>query len=278
VAACGNSGRSPQPHLHLQVQMHSGLGGGTVPFHLVSSIVQAGNRAPEYQLVAQVEEGCSVQRAEEVHALAAALQLPVGRMLRYRFVDADGAETERAMRVTVTLLGEFRLTTDSGASAAFEQRGGTLGFYDRRGPRDALLDLWLLALGLTPLSAIAESWGDAPSAALLPLRLRERVWAGLFRPLGTGVESRYERCWTDTQACWIQSGSHELRLPGLSARARTSVRVSPAAGCISLQLEERGRRVRADLLAVGQVADRGVPAWEQAVQGGVQAKPEAEAR
>jgi hypothetical protein len=265
LALCGNSGRSPQPHLHLQVQFHSGLGGSTVPFHLVSAIVRAKGRPPVFQLVARVGEGASVQRAEEDHSFSSAVHLPVGRTLRYRVTEADGAQSERLMCITVTLFGQFRLTTDRGASAAFEQRSGTLGFYDRLGSPDSLLDLWLLAMGLTPLSTIAESWEDSPPAALLPLGIRERLCVTLCRPLGAGIASRYERHRLDIDGCWIQSGSHELRLPGVTARAKTRVRVSPESGCVSLEFDQNGTRIHAELIATGQVADRGVPAWEQAV-------------
>jgi urea transporter/murein DD-endopeptidase MepM/ murein hydrolase activator NlpD len=265
IAACGNSGRSPQPHLHMQVQFHSGLGGRTIPFHLVSAIVRAGAEVPEYRLVAHVGEGEAVQRAEEDHLLAGALQLPVGRTLRYSFTSGDGVSTERLMCVEVTLFGQLRLTTDKGASAAFEQRSGALGFYDRRGPHDPLLDLWLLSMGLTPLSTLAKSWEDAPPAALLPLRVQDRLWAALIHPLGVGAVSRYERGWSEAKACWIQAGLHELRLPGVVKQAKTRARIAPDAGCARLELEFDDETTTAELLAIGQVADRGVPAWEQSV-------------
>ena len=33
IASCGNSGNSPQPHIHMQVQRHPKLGSATVPFY-----------------------------------------------------------------------------------------------------------------------------------------------------------------------------------------------------------------------------------------------------
>jgi hypothetical protein len=263
IASCGNSGRSPQPHLHLQVQRHSSLGGATVPFHLVSSIVRSGDKAPKYRLVAEVTEGSSVQRADENHQLATALQLPVGRTLKYRFTDSDGSATERTMRVEVTLFGQYRLKTDRGASAAFEQRNGTLGFYDRHGPADPLLNLWLLALGLTPLSTLALSWDDAPPAQLLPLGLRARLGLAVRHPLGAGAASHYERAWSADGHIWSQAGTHELKIPGMSYQASTTAVISPEYGCLELNLNYRGTRIQAELLAIGQVADRGVPAWER---------------
>ena len=263
IARCGNSGRSPQPHLHLQVQRHSSLGGATVPFHLVSSIVRPDGGTPEYRLVAELAEGSSVQRAEEDHPLASALNLPVGRILKYRLTDYDGSTTEQTMCVEVTLLGQYRLTTENGANAAFEHRNGTLGFYDRSGPANPFLDLWLLALGLTPLSTLAQSWEDAPSTQLLPLGRWARLILAIRRPLGCAVESHYRRDWSAAEQVWMQRGRHELRIPGMRRQASTYVSMSPTYGCTDVGLEYQGRKMHAVLIAVGQVADRGVPPWQQ---------------
>jgi len=265
IASCGNSGRSPQPHLHLQVQAHSSLGGTTVPFHLVSSIIRSDENPPQYSLVADVAEGGSVQRAEEDHQLATALQLPVGRTLRYRFTDRDGSTSERSVHVEVTLLGQTRLRMENGASAAFEMRNGTLGFYDRRGPADHFLDLWLLALGLTPLSTLATSWDDAPPASLLSLGLWTRLALMAARPLGAGAASRYERAWSADERSWSQTGIHELELAGTRHRSSTTAVLAPDFGCLELSLNDGEKHARAELLAIGQLADRGVPAWEQAL-------------
>ncbi len=262
IAACGNSGRSPQPHLHLQIQRHGRLGGATVPFHLVSAIVCPQDAAPEYRLVASLREGDSIQRADEDALLAGALHLPVGRSLRYALTQDDGSTSEGRLRVEATFLGELRFVADSGASAAFEHRNGTLGFYDRQGPADPLLDLWLLALGLTPLSTLASSWRDRPSAQLFPLSGWDRLALHALHPLDAGAESHYERRWSDADREWTQSGIHELHF-GAHRRARTIAVLSPEGGCVTLELDCAGRRTRAELLAVGQLADRGVPAWEQ---------------
>ncbi len=95
IASCGNSGRSPQPHLHLQVQSHGALGGATIPFHLVSAVTQSAGAERQFQLVAQPSEGESVRRAEEDTILATPLRLPAGRTLTYRLQLPDG-ECDRA--------------------------------------------------------------------------------------------------------------------------------------------------------------------------------------
>jgi urea transporter len=264
LASCGSSGRSPQPHLHLQVQRHAGLGGHTVPFHLVSAIVRRPEAPPHFQLVARVGEGDSVERAEEDRMLASTVQLPAGRFLKYRFRSRDGKPSERSLTVEITLYGQFRVVTERGASAAFEQRNGTLAFFDRQGPEDEFLDLWLLALGLTPLSATPMNWQDSPSARLLPVPWMARALIHLTHPLGVGLESRYERSAVEEgSGAWRQNGSHQLRLWGKTWRATSTVLLDAERGCAEIGLEHDGERVEAELIALGQIADRGIPAWER---------------
>jgi murein DD-endopeptidase MepM/ murein hydrolase activator NlpD len=265
VASCGNSGRSPQPHLHLQVQRHGSLGGATVPFHLASAIVGSGDKTPSYHVVAEIDEGDSVRRAEEDRELADALHLPVGREFLYRFTDEHGHSSEHRLKVEVTLLGQFRVVTNDGASAAFESRNGTLAFYDRAGRRNAFLDLWLLALGLTPLSSVPERWEDSPPLALLPSSLSSRLWWALIRPLGAGIASRYERGWSDDSRCWLQKGTHEFAATGSRRLAETTAKITPENGCIQLEIQSKGRRLSAELMGIGQQADRGIPAWEREI-------------
>jgi urea transporter/murein DD-endopeptidase MepM/ murein hydrolase activator NlpD len=263
VASCGNSGRSPQPHLHLQVQRHAGLGGATVPFHLVSSIVSEEHAPPRYDVVVRsLEVGSSVERADEDPGLAGALQLAVGRELEYQFTAFDGSTTVEQLSVDVSLLGQYRVSTGR-ASAAFERRNGTLAFYDRQGPASPFLDAWLLTFGLTPLSAAPKSWSDAPPARLLPLARWERVALALLRPLGTGLASSYERIWSDADETFVQRGRHKLEVAGLGREITSEGVLSPGEGCVRFTVALDGRSATAQLSQVRQRADAGVPAWER---------------
>jgi hypothetical protein len=263
VASCGNSGRSPQPHLHLQVQRHAGLGGATVPFHLVSSIVSKEHESPRYEVFVQsLEVGSSVQRAEEDSRLAAAPQLSVGRELEYEFTDFDGSTRTEQLSVDVSLLGQYRVSAGR-ASAAFERRNGTLAFYDRQGPASIFLDAWLLAFGLTPLSASPKSWSDAPPVRLLPLARWERLALAVLRPLGTGLASRYERIWSTEDETFVQRGRHKLAIAGLVREIQSEGVLSPRDGCVRFSVTLHGRSASAQLSRVRQREDAGVPAWEQ---------------
>ena len=263
LASCGNSGRSPQPHLHMHVQNDLCLGSPTVPFHLCSVITHTNEQETQtFQLITRPAELVTVAPALHDENLAAPLHLNVGRCMYFRFRNsATGDWLQRCLRVELTLLGQFRLVSDSGASAAFEESPGLLAFYDRQGGEDVFLDMWLLAMGLTPLSSAAIQWQDQASARLLPLRGWQRMLAEI-RPLRAALNSQYERHWDARQNRWQQQGHHKLWLaPGLFADAVTLATLVPLSGCAALTMQAAGQHWEAVLEATGLTADNGVPSW-----------------
>lgn len=260
LGACGSSGRSPQPHLHLQVQRAAHLGSPTEPFHLCSLLHHHDDGTSEYLVNARPRVGDILEAALVDPRLATPMHLPVGRQLTY-LLEGDGVppDTRHRLQVELTLLGQFRLVSDTGASAAFEEKNGVLAFYDRQGPKDALLDAWLLACGLTPLSENAHLWSDSPSAQLLPLPYPGRLLMKVLHPLGCGIASHYQRELIGEDGAWQQSGRHELRLGGSWLYAQTQCVIEPELGCRIIILEFGARRWRAQLTELGLAADEGVP-------------------
>lgn len=262
LAACGSSGRSPEPHLHLHVQAGESLGGPTHAFHLANVLVRGEGGTREFHLYYRPAQGQTVSAAPRDELLSAALHLPVGRRFAYQFRLPDASNTETSyLQTELTLLGQPRLVSAGGASAAYEEAQVVLGFYDRQGRRDPLLDLWLLALGLTPLSAAADRWVDRPSMRLLPLGLGRRLLAALLRPLGGYCDSRYRRQWDDAVHAWRQDGEHRARLmPGIEWLASTSAWIEPGQGVRRLRLDMFGRCWHAELApeTAGTRADAGM--------------------
>ncbi|WP_455220629.1 urea transporter [Kaarinaea lacus] len=264
LAACGNTGRSPQPHLHLQVQQTAELGSATFPFHLCSVVHHNDDRTLEYRVVSVPKEGDRIEPARPDDQLANQFHLPVGHRLSYVLVNEQtSAEIKRHLTVELTLLGQFRLVSDTSASSAFEENNGVLAFYDRKGPKDLLLDMWVLANGLTPLTEIAHQWRDSPSANLLPLNISQKFVLGIVRPLGCGLDSQYTRHWNEQDNVWIQTGEHTLHAGPIRTSAKTEAVVDPNFGCRQISLEFAGKVWRATLTETGLIADHGIPDWHQ---------------
>lgn len=265
IAACGNSGRSPQPHLHMQAQHNAALGSPTTTFHLASLVITSAETPPRYQLVATPQKGDRIQAAEVNEYLANNLHLPVGRRLQYT-MEGDGidAPMEREFIVEVTLGGQYRLHSNTGASAAFEEINGVLAFYDRNGPKDIVLDAWLMANGLTPLTDRAQSWDDAPSARLYPLSWIQKLWLTLRHPLGSGLNSHYERFWNKEKHYWQQTSIHRT---GRSKNSQTICEsiLDPEIGCTAFNIKVNRQQRSAKLINIGLIADQGIPGWDEAI-------------
>ena len=176
------------------------------------------------------------------------MRLSRDKALAYRLRGPDGDTEVATLRAKLTLLGQSRLETGRGASAAYVETAAVLGFYDRNARRDPMLDLWLLALGLSPLSAVADQWCDRPPARLLPLSDGQRLLCNLLHPLGASCDSNYRRKWDEPSGTWIQEGLHVLRLaPGLVWQYETRAWIEPGAGIRRLKLGAPGRHWEAEL-------------------------------
>jgi len=263
LARCGNTGRSPQPHLHMQVQASAVLGSPTHPFHLVGVMLPTGReQAASFHLAARPGEGELVGAVKAQGPLLRTLHLPLGLQLRYRYCLDEGEWISRCLTVSMDLTGGFRLRSASGASVRFIEGGGVLSFFDRAGGKDPLLDLWLLCVGLTPLvDDVQMEWTDRPSDRLLPLACGWRGLRALLRPLGGGLDSHYRR--SQENGVWRQQGRHRLQLlPWLAREGMSEVVIEEGRGCVRLSLETGSSSMRAELEDVLTIADQGIPQVE----------------
>ncbi|MDH5256673.1 MAG: urea transporter [Gammaproteobacteria bacterium] len=259
LGACGNTGRSPQPHLHLQVQRYAFLGSETYPFHLTNIITGSSKNKQQLKLIARPEKNDLVTPLEATAELAHPLHLPVGHLLCYRFTDFGGNTIERKLLVTLSLLGEFRLKSDTGASTAFLETNGMLAFFDRKGPKDLFLDMWILAIGLTPFANDVTQWEDSPSASLMPFSRIEKTLYLILYPLGAGLESFYSRNKAEHKKQWSQHGTHTFRSILSKLTAETHCEISFDKGCEYLEMIYRGKKCSAILEDTGILSDTGIP-------------------
>lgn len=267
VGACGNSGRSPQPHLHLHVQDGRALGGPTRPFHLANLLLREKDGATGWRPAHLPAQGERIAPAHPDPALMQALALPAGRRLYFNTRENGGSWSEWEAEVTITLAGQTRLTATSGASAAFVHTGAVLAFFDRTGPADVWLDLLLLAAGLTPMTD-TRYWRDAPPARQFPATPVLRLWLWLTRPLGAFLDSSYRRTWHETSAAWRQSAIHVLTpAPGRLMTLKTVVVIMPDGGLIHITAKTGDWLREMRLAAVGQSADEGIPSWKTDIPG-----------
>ena len=262
IGQCGNSGRSPQPHLHVQVQTTAILGAPTYPFHLTSMVVNHTNEKPEFKLFTRPVTGQYVKATTADEQLKEMLHMPVGRVFNYEFVDRQHeAKTRRQLHVELSLLGHFKLRSDRGAEVKIIETEDLIAFFDRRGKRDRFLDMWLLAFGVTPFAEEARIWNDSLSSKIMPLKKRQQLVISLLYPLGKGIKSEYHRHYDNETKCWQQNATHVLDTGIAKYRADTQVEIDVNSRKIFIKMQYGARRWEASLLDVGQVEDVGIPSW-----------------
>jgi len=257
LGRCGNSGRSPQPHLHMHVQRGARLGSPTVPFHLAHCLING----RQYALDGQPREGQTVEALTGNDALSTAFAPRPGREWLFK----SGAREWRLAAET-GLLGDTRLVSSAGGSVLASSARSLLALHQRRGSPDMLLDAFVLAFGMTPFAAQGLRWRDAADASLLPLPLSLRLARRLRHPFGANLDSHCERRWDATRQLWRQHSRHRLRTAGGEIEAESFGWISETRGPVAFSLVVAGHTLaKAVLVGYGNRGDHGVPAWSAAL-------------
>ncbi|MBF0323214.1 MAG: M23 family metallopeptidase, partial [Magnetococcales bacterium] len=255
IGQCGNSGRSPQPHIHLHVQTGHDLGSPTRPFHLSGVCI-----GRQFLLDSTPTEGDQVTVPHVGAALKRSLHIQIGRRLVYVV-----GQREMVLEVDLDPTNHFGFVAESGARVLLVETDNLLALYERFGTPDTAFDAFVLALGLTPLIEVEAEWRDAPPTALLPLPRRLQAWAWLLPGLVV-AESRYQRGWDGTSKAWRQVGEHALIFSRRTLwRCRSEAFIREGVGVVGFSLHGEGVGVDARLLRVGFKSDNGVEGWDEAI-------------
>ena len=259
---CGNSGRSPQPHIHLHVQDTERLGAPTSPFHLASVLLAEGEAPARYELAVVPQEQSRVCAA--VSGEVRPFYLYAGRGIRYE-VSRDGHPLgEWSLQCQVDDSGALVLVSGTGARVCAESTWAVFSGYARSHGRDRLLDLWLLACSYCPASFQIERWEDrALPARLLPGWL-QRLYAATAWPWMSFVHSHHQRRWDAQAQGWRQIGEHGQRPRRVALR--TEALILPQKGCTYLSAQTAGGLYTLRATRIFQLADVGVPAWEEEIR------------
>lgn len=170
IGRCGNSGYSPTPHLHFQLQTTAELNSPTIPFTF-ANIVANGR---EFRFFSQPKKGetisappASVLRQRQFSPL-------LGETIAFKRI-AGGREEQVLARVEMEADGRNFLT--DGANRLYFRSGrDTFFFTDYIGSKKSILSEIFMALPSIPLGDGVFAWKD-----LLPVRSRmDPVSSGLL--------------------------------------------------------------------------------------------------
>ncbi|MFA7336494.1 MAG: urea transporter [Candidatus Obscuribacterales bacterium] len=264
LALCGNSGRSPQPHLHIHVQTQPEIGSSTVPFHFCHVLVTAQDGGTTYQLNASPKENERIKAPARNAALARALNMNVGRCFEYSVSQGSAINlTREKLTVALDLNGQFSLELRPGnqAKTNFTASEDLIAFFGRNNKPSNFLDTFVLAVGLTPLAEGNLQWQDKVPVRLLPIPwVVKRLWA-MLHPFSPCLDSEYTRTWNSKEMIWIQTATHNLQLFCFNYSYRTEARISELSGLLSIEsFDNKGQRLlKATLDGVGIREDNGIP-------------------
>jgi len=158
---CGNSGYSPQPHIHLQVQASENVGSPTLPFSLVGYTC-----LDQYHANDLPAEGAVVEATVPDRALTRQMTFLLDQQLSFDVYRTD--QHVETVSWTVKMAADSTFYFDSGKGRLyFGIHDGTFYLYSTEG-HDRTLNLLQLALPRLPLTyAPSLHWEDhVPISAL----------------------------------------------------------------------------------------------------------------
>lgn len=165
LGSCGNSGYSPQPHIHVQVQATEFVGGATLPFSFVGYAANGAFHANECP-----KEGEFVEPLYPDKRLDSLTAFVLDEEYEYS-VRRSGREIER-IKLAVKMAPDGTFYFDSGRGRLyFGKHEGTFYFYRVDGT-DRWLRTMLLALPRLPLTHRARlTWCD-----YVPIGVASQGW------------------------------------------------------------------------------------------------------
>lgn len=199
IGLCGNSGRSPRPHIHIHVQKTSQIGSETMPFRFLN-VIKNNN---QFCLSSIPKEGETFKNAH-ASEIQQSLKMQVGVAKTYA-----GFGVSTHIITDVDFYGNLSVVTLGGAKAAFIQNQNCLSFYERNSVKDNILDSIILACGFTPFSG--EIWQDSPPISFFPIGRFRKVFYGQF-VMFVKTESNFRRVFDYSTSTWVQEGKHQISI------------------------------------------------------------------
>jgi len=158
IGCCGNSGRSPVPHLHLQLQASAQVGAATIPFRL-RHYYEKNGRSLSYRTTGVPVEGARIQGASIERKLSKCFSDIARREYRFR-TTFRGVETEETITCTMNEIGQYVFKSERGASITGAIEEHVFHLFDFNGG-DGVLHWFALGLSRVPFIADQRAcWYD----------------------------------------------------------------------------------------------------------------------
>jgi len=254
LGRCGNSGRSPVPHLHMQVQATPQIGAPTLPFKLYH-YVELHEGRKRYHTCGVPREGERIRDLPIDADIAAGFDALVTRSTHYR-VTEDGNTYDETISATINADGLHELQTET-RKAALIVRLTERGFFavDFRGDQTSILLPVYLGLGRLPFSTEENVfWTDEldPYSLLNPWG---RLWQDLVGPFAGMPTLHAETSTGPGCASHAIAGIHTKltpAVPGLTLQRsipeQIDIQLSKRHGIAQIRVEGGGTIMKAEVI------------------------------
>lgn len=146
IAQCGNSGRSPEPHLHLQVQATPYIGSKTIDYPLAYYIWR-NNAALQLEIYDTPKEGELVSNININNLLKNSFTFIPGRKFRFEYTDFNDIKRTAQWEILTDIYNRSYIFCSDTQSYAYFVNDGTMFYFTRfDGDRTSLLFYFYLAL------------------------------------------------------------------------------------------------------------------------------------
>ncbi|WP_394834741.1 urea transporter [Pendulispora rubella] len=242
VGLAGNSGRSPEPHLHFQLQAKPELGAPTLPCRFDDVVTVAGDGL-RLERTLLPSEGTAARNLEPDEEMPAYLGLSHGACWSFR----TRGDVEEVV-CDADVYGRLRIQSKDREATLFYGKGADDFFtaFDAVGDAHSVVHLLRAALPRVPLECNASLlWTDRLPAQRwrsLPVRILADFVAPFLRRDGIEMLYRMHREGRD----WIIAGESQRRDRHGVPRLRTRVRLARGEGPVAIELTVRGVTRRAE--------------------------------
>lgn len=170
LGRCGNSGYSPQPHIHIQAQLTPEIGAATVPFSFANLLVD-----DEFCVEATPAEHVILEPVASDRSLLQGLTFPLDSQLHFSITQKGRAIGQLTVTARMAADGLFYL--DSGKAKLFFSRDEDRFMFDRLEGNDFALALLFIAMPRLPLvRQTGQFWYDYLPIGLVTTSLRRTLY------------------------------------------------------------------------------------------------------
>ncbi len=217
LGLCGNSGYSPQPHIHIHVQVLPHLGAPTVPFSFTSFI-----SSKNFHDVGIPKKGERVTPVFADKSLFRRLNFLIGQEFTYSLYDKKRGE-EETLKIQVEMApdGTFYFT-EGRSKLYFGILNSTFYFYSIDGDLSSPLKYFLFSAPKIPLiNSGGVVWRDYLPLTSLFSEFKRKLLLFISSFKHDLLEVRVKSCWSS-----IDTVSTEIILPGSKKVKKAKLKLS----------------------------------------------------